>query len=339
MAEGTIFNSFMNTIVQRLDAGYAFLTADVMWLFNALVVVQLTLAGVYWALGARGHIVADMLRRILLIGFILFFIDRFPYLVDTIAETAVQMGLNAGGGRVTRAQMLDPGHVANRGWMTAVMIWAEVSRLSGPVDTLVNIREIVLLFVAGFVVLVSFLAVALQMFFAIVTLKLGALVCYVLLPFAVFPGTSFMAERAMGWLVTSAVRLMLITLVVSVSFSLFAQFTVDNPEAVQLREAVGLAVGGVIFFVFSWQASRLAQDLASGSPSFGLGSAFGLLAGTSAVGVAAVSAARPAAQLVGSGMRSAPNIAVRAAARAPSPSTTTGTKPPASTKDPVNQKT
>ncbi len=339
MAEGTVFNSFMNTIVQRLDAGYAFLTTDVLWLFNALVVVQLTLAGIYWALGARGHIVADMLRRILLIGFILFFIDRFPYLVDTVAETAVQMGLNAGGGRVTRSQMLDPGQVANLGWLTAAMVWAEVSRLSGPFDTMVNLREIVLLFVAGFVVLVSFLAVALQMFFAIVTLKLGALVCYVLLPFAVFPGTAFMAERAMGWLVTSAVRLMLITLVVSVSFSLFAEFTVDNPEAVQLREAVGLATGGVIFFVFSWQASRLAQDLASGSPSFGLGSAFGLLAGTAAVGVAAGSATQPTAHMVSRGTQTAANTAVRAAARALSPSTTPGPKPPASTKDPVNKKT
>jgi type IV secretion system protein TrbL len=334
MAEGTVFNSFMHTVVQRLDAGYAFLNGDVMWLFNNLVVVQLTLAGIYWALGARGQVVAGMLRRILLIGFILYFIDRFPYLVDTIAETAIQLGLNAGGGRVTRSQMLDPGHVANLGWLTALMIWEEASRLSGPVDTLVNIWEIVLLLVAGFVVLVSFLAVALQMFFAIVTLKLGALAAYVLLPFAVFPATAFIAERPMGWLVTSAVRLMLITLVVSVSFSLFAQFTVDNPEAVQLREAVGLAAGGVVFFVFSWQASRLAQDLASGSPSFGLGSVIGLLAGTAAVGVGAGSAVGPAAQVITRSTQTAATGAVRAAARALSPSPTTGPKTPAASKSP-----
>ena len=334
MAEGTVFNSFMNTIIQRLDAGYAFLTGDVMWLFNALVVIQLTLVGIYWALGARGQIVAGMLRRILLIGFILFFIDRFPYLVDTVAETAMQMGLNAGGGRVTRSQMLDPGHVANLGWLTATMIWAEASRLTGPVGTMVNIGDIVLLMVAGFVVLVSFMAVALQMFFAIVTLKLGALAAYVLLPFAVFPGTSFIAERPLGWLVTSAVRLMLITLVVSVSFSLFAEFTVDNPDAVQLREAVGLAAGSVVFFVFSWQASRLAQDLASGSPSFGLGNAIGLLAGTAAVGVAAGSATRPAARVLATSTQAAANDVVRAAARAWSPTSHTGPKPPAATKAP-----
>ena len=327
MDEGTTVNQFMNVIIQRLDAGYNLLERDVIWLFSSLVVVQITLSGIYWALGAGQEAIGELLRRILVIGLVLYLIQIFPVFVDTIADTGIELGLKAGGSTITAAQVRDPGTVATLGWTSSLMIWEEIKNLVGPFDTYINIYEILMLFGAGLIVLLSFFAIAFQMFFALVALKLGSLVVYVLLPFAVFPGTAMIAERPLGWLVTSAVRLMLITIVVSVSFALFTDLTVNSPDPVQIREAVGIAAGSVILFIFSWQASCLAQDIGSGIPSFGFGSALATIDGGTAVGIAAGRVVSQGGRALRSS-RTAPVDAVRAATKAPSPSALSGSKPP-----------
>ena len=319
MDQGTLLNRFMSIIVDRLDDGFVFLQQDVMWLFNSLVLAQIALAGVYWALGADRELISEVLRRILVIGFILYLIQTFPIFVDIVAKTGVQLGLKAGGSRISYDQMIDPGEIADLGWVSATRIWDEVSNLTGPIGSYINIKEIILLIGAGVVVLISFIAVAFQMFFAMVALKLGALVVYVLLPFAAFPATAMIAERPLGWLVASAVRLMLITIVVSVSFALFTDLTVHSPDDLQLREAIGIAAGSVVVFIFSWQASRLAQDIASGIPSFGLGSALTTVAAGAATGVAAGSVVNRASRVFRTSKTDSVD-AVQAAAKTPPPS-------------------
>lgn len=280
MSEGTVINSFMNTIIQHLDAGYALVEDDVTWLFRSLVVIQLTLAGLYWAMGAGGQMAASLMRRFLFISFVLFLIQEFPTLVDTVSESFIQLGIKAGGSTISRQRILDPGQVATIGWESAELLWKEARDLTGPIDTLSNIFEIVVLFVSGVVVLLAHLAIALQVFIAFISLKLGSLVCYVLLPFAVFQGTAFIIERPLGWLIGLCVRLMLIALVVSAAHSLFAQLTVGDPQDVQLREAIALAFGAGILWVMTFLASRLANDLVSGVPSLGLGDVATVAAGT-----------------------------------------------------------
>ena len=60
------------------------------------------------------------------------------------------------------------------------------------------------------------------------TFKFGSLAAFVLVPFAVLSKTAFIAERRLGWVVGSGVRLMVLTLVLGVGNNIFQSLKVPG---------------------------------------------------------------------------------------------------------------
>ena len=288
MNEQTVVNQFMDVVLDTINSGYGFIQNDIWWLFQVLLVINLTLAGLYWAMGSDEAVVG-LMKRVLLIGFVAFLLDNWPFLTDTLGKTFVQLGLKAGGDGVSQEAFLDPGRVAGLGYLVTNRLWDTARDLVGPKGLFTNFVEIMVLFFAGVVVLVAFFVFAIQILLAVIAYKLSALIIFVLVPFAVLNKTAFLAERPLGYLFAMAVRLMVMAFVVSVAFRLFNEFTINGPEEVTIRTAVAIAFGAVLVLTLAFLAPKIAADVIAGAPSLGVGD---LIAPAAATGGIVYGAAR-----------------------------------------------
>src|SRR6202167_1457056 len=150
---------------------------------------------------------------------------------------------------------------------------AQIARLTGPVAFFKNIVEIIFLFLAVAAIVAAFCVITIQVVVAVLTFKFGSLAAFVLVPFGVLSKTAFIAERPLGWVVGSGVRLMVLTLVLGVGNNIFKALKVPTGQTVTTYQAFCIALAALLLMVLSLVASRLATDMIIGGPSLGVGTA------------------------------------------------------------------
>ena len=75
---------------------------------------------------------------------------------------------------------------------------------------------------AWLIVLLAFFILAVQLFIAIIEFKLTALAGFILVPFALFGQTAFLAERVLGNVISSGIKLMVLAIVVGIGSAILA---------------------------------------------------------------------------------------------------------------------
>src|SRR5262249_15302914 len=85
--------------------------------------------------------------------------------------------------------------------------------------------EIVVLLIAWLNVLVSFFVLAIQLFITLIEFKLTTLAGFVLVPFGLFWKTAFLAERVLGNVIASGVKILVLAVIVGIGTGLFGEFT------------------------------------------------------------------------------------------------------------------
>jgi type IV secretion system protein TrbL len=140
--------------------------------------------------------------------------------------------------------------------------------------------EIVILFLAVCAIIAAFCVITIQVVVALLTFKFGSLAAFVLVPFAVLSKTAFIAERPLGWVVGSGVRLMVLTLVLGVGNNIFQELKVPPGQTVTTYQAFCIGLAALLLMVLSLVASRLASDLIIGGPSLGVGTAISTTSST-----------------------------------------------------------
>jgi P-type conjugative transfer protein TrbL len=78
---------------------------------------------------------------------------------------------------------------------------------------------------AWLVVLVAFFILAVQLFITLIEFKLTTLAGFVLVPFGLFNKTAFLAERVLGNVIASGVKVLVLAVIVGIGTTLFSQFT------------------------------------------------------------------------------------------------------------------
>jgi type IV secretion system protein TrbL len=88
-----------------------------------------------------------------------------------------------------------------------------------------NFVQIVVLLFAWIVVLLAFFILAIQLFITLIEFKLTTLAGFVLIPFGLFGKTAFAAERVLGNVISSGVKVLVLAVIVGIGSTLFSQFT------------------------------------------------------------------------------------------------------------------
>lgn len=267
-----LINDVTNQYINAINNGFGLIKGDVTWVLNVLIVLSVVWSALLWAI-SDDHVIAEFARKVVYIGLFAWLVQNWQTLTDDLASSFMNLGLEAGGFQGTNIYTQQPGNVGYLGYVTAQPLIDQMSRLCGPVAFFKNFPEIAFLAIAAVAVIVAFCVITIQVVMALLTFKFGSLAAFVLVPFAVLAKTAFIAERPLGWVVGSGVRLMVLTLVMGVGNNIFQALRLPSGSTVTTYQAFCIALAALLLMVLSLVASRLATDLIIGGPSLGVGTA------------------------------------------------------------------
>ena len=252
-------NSFLDQFILVIDSGFGLIQGDVAYVLNALIVISVTLAGVQWVLAQEAPL-GPFFRKVLFVGFFAFLINNWNDLATAINQSGAMLGLRAGGSDLSLPDLHNPGRIAGIG----TELFGRTAELGRGMNILTDFVPLVTILIAAFVIMFGFFILALQIFSALIAFKLGSLAAFVALPWGVFSGTAWVAERPLGWVVGSAMRLFVLALIASVSISF-----VDRLPAVFVLDAGGalnILLFGLTLLMLAWFGPQLASEVVSGQP-------------------------------------------------------------------------
>lgn len=291
MDDLNIIDQFTQTFVTYIDSGFGLLSPDVSFLTSTLVAIDIILAGLFWSLSHEDNVVGQLIRKILYVGFFAFLLNNFASLSSIIFNSFASLGLKASGATLTAADLMRPGFVAGTGFTASQPLLDQAGSLMGFTSFFDNVVTIVVLLLAWIVVLLAFFVLSVQLFITILEFKLTTLAGFILVPFALFGKTSFLAERVLGNVMTSGIKLMVLAIVVGIGSTLFGTLTAAPAGDITLEQAAAHILAAIAVFGLAIFAPGIAAGLISGAPQLGAGSAVGTAAGLAAAGVAGAAGA------------------------------------------------
>jgi type IV secretion system protein TrbL len=296
-----VIDRFLQAFITYVDSGFGLLGPDVGFLTATLIGIDITLAGLFWALGGEDNVIGRFLKKILYVGAFAFILNSFSTLADIIFRSFAQAGLTAGGGVLSADDLLKPGRLAGTGFSAAWPLLDQASEMVGFTTFFDNFLTIMVLLFAWALVIVAFFILAVQMFVCILEFKLTSLAGFILVPFALWNRTSFLAERVLGNVVSSGIKVMVLAVIVGIGSNFFTEFT----EALQGQEpdigqAMSLVLASLSLFGLGIFGPSIASGLVSGAPQLGAGAALGTTLGAAGVTMLAGGAAVGGARALGS---------------------------------------
>ncbi len=143
-----VIDTFLATFIAYIDSGFGLLAGDVAYLSTTLIAIDVTLAGLFWALSQNTDVIAGLLKKVLYVGFFAFIIGNFSLLAGIVFDSFAELGVTAGGGTMTAADLLRPGFIAGVGLEAAQPLLEEISDMLGPISFFHNFIMIAVMMIA-----------------------------------------------------------------------------------------------------------------------------------------------------------------------------------------------
>lgn len=285
-----VIDRFLEVFTRYIDTGFGLLNGEVAFLATTLAAIDLTLAAIFWSWAPDEDIIARLAKKTLFVGVFAYLIGNWNNLARIIFESFAGLGLKASGTGMSTANLLSPGRVAQVGIDAGRPILDSISGLMGYVSFFENFVQIVVLLFAWIVVLLAFFILAIQLFVTLIEFKLTTLAGFVLIPFGLFGKTAFAAERVLGNVISSGVKVMVLAVIVGIGSTLFSQFTAgfagNQPT---IEDAMSLVLAALALLGLGIFGPGIANGIVSGGPQLGAGAAVGT--GIAAGGIVAAGAA------------------------------------------------
>ncbi len=305
-------NELMVVFSNTVSAGFDALQGSVNGVFGLRIALVVALTGIQWALSPNREVLASGFGKVLLIGAFAWLINDWQRLSETLYAGFIELGLTAGGGALSRADFLNPGAILAQGWTIVKALGETPAPVDNPLDVVGNLTDALILGLAMIGIMLAFAVLALQIVVSLLEFKIVTLGGFVLLPFGIWNRSAFLAERPLGYVVSSGLKVLALAIVVSGARTIFDQLQPSaNPD---IYEALSILVAAILLAMLAVFIPNLASALVTGGPALGAGAALtgalavggaGALAGAGLVGAAAGGGAQriagPARAASGSG--------------------------------------
>ncbi|MGD9922426.1 MAG: P-type conjugative transfer protein TrbL [Pseudorhodoplanes sp.] len=299
-----VIDRFLGVFTRYIDSGFGLLGGEVAFIATTLIVIDITLAALFWSWGADEDIIARLVKKTLFVGVFAFIISNWNALARIVFESFAGLGLKATGTGFTATDLMRPGRVAQVGLDAGRPLLEAISGLMGYIAFFENFVQIVVLLFAWAMVLLAFFILAIQLFVTLIEFKLTTLAGFILIPFGLFGQTAFLAERVLGNVVSSGVKVLVLAVVIGIGSTLFSEFTAGfGGNQPTIEDAMAIVLAALSLLGLGIFGPGIANGLISGGPQLGAGSAVGtaVAAGGAIVagGAAASIAARGAGAAIG----------------------------------------
>ncbi|HML83458.1 MAG TPA: P-type conjugative transfer protein TrbL, partial [Thiomonas arsenitoxydans] len=286
MNDLSVIDHFLAVFSQYIDSGFGLLHGEVAYLSATLIVIDATLAGLFWAMGGE-EVLAKLIRKTLYVGAFAYIIGNFNWLAGIVFRSFAGLGLLASGSTVSVGDFLQPGRLAYVGVTAGQPLLQQVGTMShGITAVFSNLDMIAVLLLAWIVVIVSFFILAVQLFVTLIEFKLTTLAGFVLVPFALWNKTAFLAEKVLGNVVSSGVKVLVLAVIVGIGSTIFGQFQTPAGADPTLNHALALMLASLTMLGLGIFGPGIATGLVSGAPQLGAGAAAGTALGAAGLAVA-----------------------------------------------------
>ncbi|WP_319798665.1 P-type conjugative transfer protein TrbL [Nitrobacter sp.] len=276
MGGSGVIDTFLGTFTRYIDSGFGLLGGEVAFIATTLIVIDVTIAALFWSWGADDDIIARLVKKTLFVGVFAYLISNWNSLAKIVFDSFAGLGLKASGTGFTAQDLMRPGKVAQTGLDAARPLLDAISPLTGWLAVFENLIQIVCLLFAWALVILAFFILAIQLFVTLIEFKLSTLAGFVLIPFGLFGKTAFMAERVLGNVISSGIKVLVLAIVIGIGSTLFSQFTQGFGGATPtIDDAMAIVLAALSLLGLGIFGPGIANGLVSGGPQLGAGAAVG----------------------------------------------------------------
>jgi type IV secretion system protein TrbL len=281
-ADPAVLDDFLNKFRTQVDAGFGLIQGDVSATLGTLVVISIVITALLWAIDENQNVLASLVRKVLLVGFFAWLVSQWPTLTKTVVNGFAALGLKAGGGAMTVTTFTtSPSQIVMAGINVISGLMQYVKKISpGPIEFFAHIDVVAMALIAAIGILIAFVILAVEIVVTIIEFHIVTLVAFVTVPFGVLTQTSFLSERAIGYVVSVGIKLMALAIVVSLGTTVFDNYTVSPDPGI--GEDVGLLLAAVVMVMLALKIPSIAAALISGGPQLNAGGAVMGAAGVAA---------------------------------------------------------
>ncbi len=314
MNDTGVIDQFLTVFTQYIDSGFGLLGGEVGFLSTTLIVIDVTIAALFWAWGTDEDVLQRLIKKTLYIGTFAFIIGNFSNLAGIMLQSFAGLGLQASGSGMAIGDFMRPGVVAATGLDAGQPLLDATADLVGPVGLFTNFVQILILLISWLIVVIAFFVLAIQVFVTIIEFKLVTLAGFVLLPFAFFGRTAFMAERVLGHIISSGIKVLVLAVITGIGTTLFSQF-INAGIGVEpdIQQVMAIALAALTLLGLGIFGPSIANGIVSGGPQLGAGAAAGTAIAAGATIAGGIAGAKLAAGAAGSAMAGTATSGARAA--------------------------
>lgn len=290
-ASPAALDEFIRRFTTQIDTGFGVISGEVQTVLGTLVVISIALTAILWAIDETQNVLASLVRKVLLVGFFAWLVGSWHTLSLTVVNGFGQLGLRASGGGSVDDFMNAPTTAVDAGMQIVVKLMAyigELAKQNGGFGALQNIDVIIVAAVAAIGILLAFIVLAIEIAITIIEFHLVTLIAFVTVPFGVLSQTSFLAERAIGYVVSVGLKFMALAVILGIGINIFQQFTLSLEPTIS--EECGLLLSAVFLMMLALKIPSIAGALISGGPQLNSGGALmgaaGVAAGAAGVALA-----------------------------------------------------
>lgn len=265
-----ILDTMLETVATATTGASGTITGYAQGTFALLIVLDLALAALL-NLGDVDHI-KQLVKKILAYGFWMFVISNWGSLCDTVLDSLMMTGSAVGGVDATvlrhPSQLIDLGdEIARPYWkFLSDKDWVDI--MSSPVTCLMAL--------IGYLgVMLAFCVLALQIFITYIEFYLASALLLIFIPFGSFKFTSFMAEKAIGAVISYGTKLMMLGAVYGLCSNVINTLSADFTGAPEPLGVVSSVAAPFALSLLCWQAPGMAAGLINGAPSLTAGTVAG----------------------------------------------------------------
>jgi type IV secretion system protein TrbL len=170
-----VIDRFLEVFTSYIDSGFGLLGGEVAFIATTLIVIDVTLAALFWSWGEGDDIIARLVKKTLFVGVFAYIIGNWNNLARIVFESFAGLGLKASGTGFTAAELLRPARSPRSGSTPGGRCSTSISDLMGFVSFFENFIQIAVLLFAWALVLLAFFVLAIQLFITLIEFKLTTL--------------------------------------------------------------------------------------------------------------------------------------------------------------------
>ncbi len=115
MGGAGVIDNFLGVFTSYINSGFGLLGGEVAFIATTLIVIDVTLAALFWSWGAEDDIIARLVKKTLFVGVFAYLIGNWNNLAKIVFDSFAGLGLKASGTSFTAQDLMRPGKVAQTG--------------------------------------------------------------------------------------------------------------------------------------------------------------------------------------------------------------------------------